>query len=67
MPPPSPRHDGIVLTEPTQWEQFADSIVKSHLDKSLRRGGAVSSATAAAAVTGAATEENATTEQNIEL
>lgn len=59
LPPPSPRHDGVALTEPTQWEQFADSIVKTHLDKTLRRGGA-------SAGNGGENEAHVT-EQNIEL
>lgn len=71
IPPPSPRHDGIVLTQPTQWEQFADSIVKTHLDKALRRGGGAISATATAVSTTSASagkeDDSHATEQNIEL
>lgn len=71
LPPPSPRHDGILLTEPTQWEQFADSIVKTHLDKTLRRGGGAISATTAAAMAAVVgtngSDEHPATEQNIEL
>lgn len=63
--------DGVALSEPTQWEKFADSIVKTHLDKALRRGGGATSAAAAAASTlngsGGKDEDNHVTEQNIEL
>lgn len=73
--PPSPRHDGIVLDRPTQWEEFADSIVKNHLDKALRRGGGGGAAVSGGAGAGAATatngagkdDESNATEQNIEL
>lgn len=62
--------DGVALSEPTQWEKFADSIVKTHLDKALRRGGGATSAVAAASTSngsGGKDEDNHVTEQNIEL
>lgn len=67
--PPSPRHDGIVLSEPTQWEKFADSIVKSHLDKASRRSGTTSAVAATITSNGGKEEEHHSiaTEQNIEL
>lgn len=62
---------GIVLAEPTQWEKYADTIVKNHLDKALRRSGGATSAAAAAVATtngsGGKDEDNHATEQNIEL
>lgn len=44
------------LSEPTQWEKFADSIVKNHLDKRK-----------IASSTKEPHDDHATTEQNIEL
>lgn len=63
LPPPSPRHNGIALTEPTQWEKFADSIVK---EKS-RRGGGVGSAFATTAAVPTEESNSNATEKNIEL
>lgn len=45
----------LILTEPTQWERFADGIIKSHLERKGK------------GIVNKDNPEEHTTEQNIEL